>query len=264
MNSTTFISSAVLQRCISPPRSSRAQVCAKVSSPPADILVVAANRGLGAHLSTALQGTENLHTTHRPCSAASSEQEQVSTTHALDALDGPTAEALFSNLKPRTVVSCIGGKAGTPELPDFEGNRNLIDAARRANVRRFVLISALGAGNSEDSVPSQVMDTLRPLLLEKSRAEVYLKQIHDIEWTIIRPAPIVEGKRGAPVATEDVSCYGTITRPDLADVVKKILFSEKAKGKTLHVVDRTGLLIVSPYVRPLEFWEPLPFTEFNI
>ncbi|KAI0565796.1 NAD-dependent epimerase/dehydratase [Gracilaria domingensis] len=266
MKEFTFVSPFVASRCSS--RSlrtgGRIQICAKVSSPTANILVVAANRGLGAHLSAALGDTENLHTTHRPCSATSSEQEQASTTHALDALDASAAEALFSSLKPRTVVSCIGGKAGAAELPDYEGNKNLIKAARQAKVRRFVLISALGAGNSEGSVPFQVMDTLRPILLEKSRAEAYLKQVEGMEWTIIRPAPIVDGKGGNPVATEDVSCYGTITRPDLASVVKKIIVSDKAKNKTLHVVDRTGLLIVSPYVRPLEFWEPLPFTEFEL
>ncbi|PXF42567.1 hypothetical protein BWQ96_07729 [Gracilariopsis chorda] len=242
----------------------RTQVCAKVSSPPADILIVAANRGLGAHLSTALRGTENLHTTHRPCSSASAEQQQVSTTHPLDALDESETDALLSGLRPNVVVSCIGGRAGQWDLPDFEGNKNLIDASKRAGVKRFILVSALGAGNSEGSVPFQVMDTMRPLLLEKSRAELHLKEIEGMEWTIVRPAPIVDGGRGKPVATEDISCYGTITRPDLAEVVKKIIGSDKASNKTLHIVDRTGLLIVAPYVRPLEFWEPLPFTEFDL
>lgn len=166
------------------------------------------------------------------------------------------------------MISCIGGDPSNGEaLPDYDANKNLIDAARKAGVKHFVLISMLGAGNSEAAVPFQVMDTLRPILLEKSHAEAYLREMSDMKWTIIRPAPIIESSEdaeGMPVATEGLTCYGTITRPDLASMVSKIVESSNATGKTLHVVDRKGILVTSPYVRPLEFWEPLPFEEFTL
>lgn len=47
---------------------------------------------------------------------------------------------------------------------------------RSTGVQRFVLVSAMGAGNSEDAVPFQAMDYMRPFFLDKSRAEMYLKE----------------------------------------------------------------------------------------
>lgn len=43
-------------------------------------------------------------------------------------------------------------------------------------MKRFVLVSALGAGDSEGAVPSQVMESLRPMLMDKSRTELYLRE----------------------------------------------------------------------------------------
>jgi hypothetical protein len=38
-------------------------------------------------------------------------------------------------------------------------------------VRRFLLVTSIGTGNSADAPPQQVYDVLKPLLLEKSKAE---------------------------------------------------------------------------------------------
>lgn len=153
----------------------------------------------------------------------------------------------------------------TDYLPELEATRNLVDAALSLpNLKRFVLMSALGAGDSEGSVPFQVMVTMRPLLLEKSHAEAYVRA-SKLPWTIARPGPLVDGPRtGSAVATEGRQCYGTVTREDLAEVIVKAADSAKALGKTLHVVDTKKVLVTSPYVRPLEFWEPLPFEEFAL
>lgn len=159
----------------------------------------------------------------------------------------------------------MGGDVETGFLPDAEATRNLVDAALTLpNLTRFVLLSALGAGDSEDAVPFQVMDTMRPLLLEKSHAEAYLRA-SKLPWTIARPGPLVDAPRtGSAVVTEGTQCYGTVSREDVADLLVRAADSEKAEGKTLHVVDTKSVLVTSPYVRPLEFWEPLPFEEFML
>lgn len=250
------------------PTAHQAQPTTNAPSPKsalANVLVIAANRGLGSFLADHLQGTPNLHTTHRPNSGPSPTQTDVSITHPLDALDRSATIDLIQSLRPDSIVSCLGGDVLQGYLPDYDANKNLIDAAEKAGVDNFVLISALGAGNSETSVPFQVMDTMRPILLEKSHAEAYLRASKLQNWTIVRPAPIVDGDpTGSAVATEGLNCYGTVTRPDLATVVAKLTASNAVSGKTLHVVDRKGLLITAPYVRPLEFWEPLPFEEFPL
>lgn len=238
---------------------SRQSVKASLSS----ALIVGANRGLGLDLAALLsENVDKLTTTyHSFCPPALA---ALSAVHGLDALDKKTVHTMITNVRPQIVVSCIGGNVQRQEYPDYEGNINLIDAAVEADVRRFILISALGAGDSEHIVPFQVMDTMRPILLEKSRAEAYLKK-QPLDWVIIRPGPFEDGDpTGDAVATEGTSCYGTITRVDTASMLVKVINSDKASRKTLHVVDTKKLLITSPYVRPMEFWEPLPFEQFTL
>lgn len=239
-----------------------------LSSPRASLsnpLIVAANRGLGLQLAdhlSSLNPAPALHTTYR--AACPPRLSSLSTTHSLDVLHAPSVQALISDLVPDTIISCVGGSVDTADYPDLPGNRNLIDAAVAAGVKRFILVSALGAGESESALPFQVMDTMRPLLLEKSHAEVYLRK-QPIPWVIVRPGPLVDdAATGSAVPTEATTCYGTVTRADLAAVIADVARSEKAVGKTLHVVDAKKVLVTSPYVRPLEFWEPLPFEPFPL
>lgn len=228
-----------------------------------DLLIVGANRGLGYELASELSDkatnlTATFNTYCPPTLAA------IATVHRLDAMDIETVNKLITNVVPHTIISCIGGSVEKGEYPDNQGNKNLIDAAIQAGVKRFIMISALGAGDSEGSVPFQVMDTMRPLLLEKSHAEVYLRG-KQLQSVILRPGPLVDGEpSGNAVTTEGTKCYGTVSRKDMAKVIVQVLQTDKAIGKTLHVVDTKNILITSPYVRPLEFWEPLPFEEFAL
>lgn len=85
----------------------------------------------------------------------------------------------------RTVVSAIQGFAGTrdasPATVDRDGNRNLIHAAREANVEHFVLTSV------KDAAPDHPMDLMRM----KHAAEQDLKA-SGLAWTIIRPTAYME------------------------------------------------------------------------
>ena len=61
----------------------------------------------------------------------------------------PAIDAIFDARGParqfRAVVSTLGGRSQDGVRPDFDGNRNVVDAARGAGVRRFVMVSYLGA-----------------------------------------------------------------------------------------------------------------------
>ena len=57
----------------------------------------------------------------------------------------------------------------------LQGNINLIRAAAKAGVKRFVLVTSIGAGDSKDAPPKQVYDVLKRVLEEKTKAEEELK-----------------------------------------------------------------------------------------
>jgi uncharacterized protein YbjT (DUF2867 family) len=85
----------------------------------------------------------------------------------------------------RTVISAIHGFPGTrdanPATIDRDGNHNLIQVARAANVQHFVLISV------KDAAPDHPMDLMRM----KYAAEQDL-MASGLTWTIIRPTSYME------------------------------------------------------------------------
>ena len=57
---------------------------------------------------------------------------------------------------------------------DGEGNVNIINAAMEAGVKKFVLVTSLGTGDSKNAPSEEVYNVLEPVLLEKEKAEAAL------------------------------------------------------------------------------------------
>jgi nucleoside-diphosphate-sugar epimerase len=68
------------------------------------------------------------------------------------------------------VVSTIGGTVTNPKA-DSEGNINLIEQAAKNGVKKFVLVTSIGTGDSKDAPGEEVYNVLKPVLLEKGKAE---------------------------------------------------------------------------------------------
>lgn len=161
--------------------------------------------------------------------------------HIGDALDADSVEAAWNNGALddcKLIVSTLGGTPADPTV-DEVGNINLIDAAIKHNVERFVLVTSIGTGNTKDAPPPQVFDTLKPILEAKERAEDYLiKNAGSMEYVIIRPGGLQsEPETKTGVLTEDPSVCGAITRGDVAQLVYKACFSDAAKNKVYSAVD---------------------------
>jgi len=140
------------------------------------------------------------------------------------------------------VVSTIGGTPADPRA-DSDGNIALIEAAVKKGCKKFVLVTSIGTGDSASAPPPQVYDVLKPVLLEKVKAEDRLKEVAgDLEFVIVRPGGLKsEPKTGSGVLTEDTSVCGAIHREDVAALVCQCLFKDKANGKVLSAVDEKQL-----------------------
>jgi nucleoside-diphosphate-sugar epimerase len=66
---------------------------------------------------------------------------------------------------------------GSSDLNALQGNINLIEAAKKKGVKKFVLVTSIGTGDSKDAPPKQVYEVLKSVLLEKEKAEQRLKVI---------------------------------------------------------------------------------------
>ena len=162
-----------------------------------------------------------------------------------DALNAKDVEkAMNQSDEYDAVVSTIGG---TPEAPraDSEANIALIDAAAAKGVGKFVLVTSIGTGDSADAPPPNVFDALKPVLIEKAKAEEHLKAVSaktGMAYVIVRPGGLKsEPATGTAVLTEDKSICGAIHREDVADLVIKCVLKEKANGKVLSCVDKAQL-----------------------
>ena len=112
-------------------------------------------------------------------------------------------------------------------------------------VKKFVLVTSIGCGASRDAPPAQVYDVLRPVLLEKDKAEAALVAAcrqTGMEYVIVRPGGLSnEQATGSAVLTEDASVCGAVAREDVAALVAAAALKKSASGKTLSAVDTSQL-----------------------
>jgi nucleoside-diphosphate-sugar epimerase len=132
-----------------------------------------------------------------------------------DALDGESVRAAFSERAYSAVVTTLGCNfCDAP--PDYDGNRNVFDAAEEAGVLRVIFISSIGAGNSNEAMPWFARFVLKGNLKRKTQAEEHL-HAGGLDYTIIRPGNLQEGEAtGESMLSEDPSTSGVIRRSDLA------------------------------------------------
>ncbi|WP_312320206.1 NAD(P)-binding oxidoreductase [Stenotrophomonas sp.] len=106
-----------------------------------------------------------------------------------------------------------GGKGG-PEMTNAIDGRGLelaVAAARRANVRRFLLVSAF----PEAGRGRQVSDTFENYMAVKKQADVHLAQ-SDLDWVILRPGTLVDVEGTGRVHAGLAIPYGNVPRDDVA------------------------------------------------
>ena len=158
-----------------------------------------------------------------------------------DALNVDHVERALLGEPLQAVISTIGGLPKDGERVDYLGNKNLIDAAVKAGVQKFILVSSIGSGNSAVALPPQALETLGSVLAEKEKAEKHLIA-SGLTYTIIRPGGLKsEPATGNGVLSENPKIAGTIHRADVAQIVCRCLNSERANNKILSAVDRQML-----------------------
>ncbi|MEG4816139.1 SDR family oxidoreductase [Microcoleus sp. K5-D4] len=207
------------------------------------IFLAGASRGVGLEIAKCLIA-QNMQVTALLRSPATSIELEAMGIKVVtgDALDAAAMEAAMAGGEPiHAVISTIGGLPKDGERSDYLGNKNLIDAAVKAGVQKFILVSSIGSGNSAAALQPQVLETLGPVLIEKEKAENHLIESGMI-YTVIRPGGLKsEPATGNGILTEDCRVAGTIHRADVAQLVCQCLVSDAANNKVLSAVDRQML-----------------------
>lgn len=205
----------------------------------ADVFLAGASRGVGREVAHCLVEQSLPVTALLRSNTAQSDLEAMGIQVRIGDALNPNDLAQAMTGKPiQAVISTIGGLPKDGQRADYLGNKNLIDAAVKAGVQKFILVSSIGSGNSAGALPPQALETLRPVLLEKEQAENYLIA-SGLTYVIIRPGGLKsEPATGNGVLTPDPRIAGTIHRADVAQLVCRCLLSDQANNRVLSAVDR--------------------------
>ena len=141
-----------------------------------------------------------------------------------DLLDGIDAVVFTAGAGP-------GSGEARKETVDYGAAAKLIDAAEAAGGARYVIVSAMGAGD-----PSAGGESLGAYLSAKARADERLQQ-SSLEWTVVRPGGLTDDPgTGRIAAAASLGRRGQIPREDTARVLLASLEEPATVGKTFEVL----------------------------
>jgi uncharacterized protein YbjT (DUF2867 family) len=123
-----------------------------------------------------------------------------------------------------------GSGAERKRTVDLGAAVRLIDAAREAGVRRYVMVSSIGADD-----PSAGAEAMRPYLEAKAEADAALAA-SGLDFTIVRPGRLTNDPGTARVAVGEDLGRADITRDDVAAVLVGVLDEPRTVGRTFVAV----------------------------
>lgn len=142
------------------------------------------------------------------------------------------------------VFAAGAGPNSGPERKDTvdrAGAVLLADAAEKAGVRRYVLISSFGAG---EPVAEDLDDGWKAYIKAKTAAEEDVSARDGLDWTILRPGKLTDDDPTNSVAlTEPPMDSGKVTRADVAAVIAQLLDTGAAVRKTLMLTSGSTSIV---------------------
>lgn len=151
-----------------------------------------------------------------------------------DVLEPATLDAALVDVD--VVLSATGAAPSFdptgPYKVDYEGNKNLVDAAKRAGVKQLVMVSSLCV-----SKIFHPLNLFWGILYWKQQAEDYLKS-SGVPYTIVRPGGLKNENNSEAIvmSSADTLFEGSIPREKVAQVCVEALSQAAARNKVVEIV----------------------------
>jgi uncharacterized protein YbjT (DUF2867 family) len=153
--------------------------------------------------------------------------EKASVDEVIDAVRGADAVVFAAGAGP-------GSGAERKETVDRDAAILLADAAEAAGVRRYVMVSSMGA-NAE--APDDAGDPVFVAYLRaKGAADDAVRSRRALHTTIVRPGRLTDDPGTGRVHIADSTDYGAIPREDVAAVLLAVLDTPATAGRTFEVI----------------------------
>src|SRR5246500_5307635 len=149
--------------------------------------------------------------------------EQLDTNALADLVTGDDA-VVFS-------AGAGGGNPARTYAVDRDAAIRVIDAARQAGTRRFVMVSYFGAG-PDHGVPAD--NPFFPYAEAKAAADTHLRA-GDLDWTVLGPSRLtLEPATGRIAVGREGAEKAEVSREDVALVVAAVLSDDATIGQTIE------------------------------
>ena len=119
---------------------------------------------------------------------------------------------------------------------DQEGAKRMIDASNKYKVRKFVMLSSMGADQPEKA------EQLQDYLKAKHNADEYLKS-SGLNYSIVRPGSLTNGELTNKIQLETkLNKSGEISRNDVAQTLVRSLNDDVANNATFEILKGETLI----------------------
>lgn len=154
----------------------------------------------------------------------------------LDPRDGLTTiggdvldpKAVAQCVQGAEAVICVLGSHGRQAPIEAPGTARILTAMQDASVRRLVVVSSLGVGDSRAQIAwpfRLMMDLMLKSILEAKAQQEQLVKASGLDWVIVRPGGLTDGPRtdAYRFGVDPTLKSGRIARADVADFVLRQL-----------------------------------------
>ncbi|MFD9454325.1 SDR family oxidoreductase [Streptomyces sp. NPDC059985] len=150
--------------------------------------------------------------------------ESASVEHVAGILQGADVAVFAAGAGP-------GSGAERKETVDRGAATLFADSAERARVRRFLMVSSMGADPRHGG--DEVFDVY---LRAKGEADEYVRTRLGLEWTVLRPGSLTDEAGTGEVRLEADTGRGSVPRDDVAAVLAELVETPATAGLTLELV----------------------------
>jgi putative NADH-flavin reductase len=152
-------------------------------------------------------------------------------------------EAVAGSVQGKDAVVCVLGSSDLKKTTiRATGTANIIQAMKQNGVQRLVVVTAMGTGDSWDTL-SSTGKFLYATLLKSSRedheAQEKVVKESGLDWTIIRPSGLTDepGTGRYEVGENIPAKTSRIARADVADLILKELEQNAFMGKAVTITN---------------------------
>ncbi|MFB6672221.1 NAD(P)H-binding protein [Streptomyces sp. NPDC057684] len=141
------------------------------------------------------------------------------------------------------VFAAGAGPGSTAERKDTVDRAAAVlfaDAAERAGVRRYVVVSSMGADPAH-----QGDDVFDAYLRAKGEADASVRARTGLDWTILRPGMLTNDAGTGLVRLEASTGRGPVPRDDVAAVLAELVETPATAGLTLELISGSAPVTVA-------------------